>query len=79
MKRYCPLHLHVCGVHVHKTHVKAFLAVAGFALMGADWAITFANIHHLEPIAGPGGKLGATMAGAVPFFEGLLRPTRSLA
>lgn len=75
----CPHHVRVCGVHVHKHHVKAFLAVAGFAFMGADWAVAVAHLHHWEPLASPTGKFGAFIASAVPFFDGLLRPARSLA
>lgn len=73
-------HLHIGRVPIHKHHVRAFLAIAGFTLMGIDW--TVAVIHHLhvlEPVAAPGGKLGAFMAGAVPLFEGILKTGRNLA
>lgn len=71
-------HLHVrCGlrwtVKVRKVHVKAFLAYAGFSLMALDAGVALAAAHHFEPMAGPLGKVGATMAGAVPFFDKLLK------
>lgn len=60
-------------IRVRKVHIKAFLAYAGFGLMALDAGVAFAAAHHFEPMAGPFGKLGATMAGAVPFFDGLIK------
>jgi hypothetical protein len=71
--------IHIRRVRIRKAHCKAFLACGGAFLMAADAASAWAGpalfpqlVHHHEALIANGGKLGAAMAGFVPFFEGAL-------